>query len=155
MKETALPSGQRVGLSDSYSGVLGSVTSIYQSPLVSTCIKGNPDSEIQQIFACGSQIESGKFLLVEARSNPGNFCSWRSWYPVFSLLGIRNPTNDCNLQYALLSRNPESSTWSPKSTAWNPDSKTVMKRNQRHCFREPWKERPVPLKKLPLHYIPR
>ena len=39
MKETALPSGQRVGLSDSYSGVLGFVTSIYQSPLVSTCIK--------------------------------------------------------------------------------------------------------------------
>ena len=65
MKETALPSGQRVGLSDSYSGVLGFVTSIYQSPLVSTCIKGNPDSEIQQIFACGSQIESGEFLLME------------------------------------------------------------------------------------------
>lgn len=40
MKETAaLPSGERVGLSDSYSGVLGFVTSIYQSPLVSTCIK--------------------------------------------------------------------------------------------------------------------
>ena len=90
---------------------------------------------------------------MEARSNLGNFGSWRSWYPVFSLLGIWNPTNDWNLQYALLSRNPESSAWSPKSTAWNSDSKTVMRRNQRHCFREPWKERPVPLKKLPLHYI--
>ena len=92
---------------------------------------------------------------MEARSNPGNFCSWRLWYPVFSLLGIRNPTNDWNLQYALLSRNPESSTWSPKSTAWNPDSKTVMRRkNQRHCFREPWKERPVPLKKIAFALYP-
>ena len=126
-----------------YPGVPEFVTSIYQSPLESTCVKGNPDSEIR------------KFLLVEARSNPGNFCSWRLWYPVFSLLGIRNPINDWNLQYALLSRNPESSTWSPKSTAWNPDSKTVMRRNRRHCFREPWKERPVPFKKLPLHYMPR
>ena len=51
MKETALPSGQRVGLS--YSAVPGFVTSIYQSPLVSTCIKGNPDSKFRGIFARG------------------------------------------------------------------------------------------------------
>ena len=123
MKETALPSGQRVGLSDS--AFPGFVTSIYQSLLVSTCIKGNPDSEIREIFACGSQIESGEFLLVKALVSG------------FQPIRYSDPTNDWNLQYALLSRNPESSTWSPKSTAWNPDSETVMRRNQRNCFREP------------------
>ena len=116
---------------------------------------------MREIFARGSQIESGEFLLVEARfRNAGNFCLWKpdrireifacgsqiesgefllveALVSGFQPIRYSDPTNDWNLQYALLSRNPESSTWSPKSTAWNPDSETVMRRNQRHCFREP------------------
>ena len=40
--------------------------------------------------------------------------------------GIRNHTNDCNLESKFYWQRLESSTWNPESKAWNPESRTVL-----------------------------
>ena len=44
-----------------------------------------------------------------------------------SAQGIRNPSNDWNLNSKFFVQRPESSTWNPdQSTVWNPESKIVL-----------------------------
>ena len=67
------------------------------------------DSGIQEIFTCGTDPESRKYLFVD--------CGILSLRMPNTNQGIRNLTTDWNL---------ESSALNPGFKGWNPESKTVL-----------------------------
>ena len=70
---------------------------------------GNPDSGIQEIFACGIQTPEAQALESEYSS--------------------RNPEFHSRMEseiHVALTKNLKSSTWNPEFTAWNLEFKTVL-----------------------------
>ena len=62
--------------------------------------------------------ESGKIFLVESGILGFGIRN--------TAQGIRNPTNDWNLEFKLFHWELGFTTWNPESTAWNPECKTVL-----------------------------